>query len=60
VALPLIRHDLTVAQRAAALRRATGSAPTAEEWIADIADDPDGVWRSSWLQSCALHAMRSG
>jgi hypothetical protein len=60
VALPLIRHDLTVEQRAAALRRATGSAPSAEEWIANIADDPDGVWRSSWLQACAREAMRSG
>ena len=60
VALPLIRHDLTVEQRAAALRRATGAAPSAEEWIADIADDPDGVWRSSWLEACARDAMRSG
>ena len=60
VALPLIRHDLTVEQRAAALRRATGSAPSAEEWIADIADDPDDVWRSSWLEACARDAMRSG
>jgi hypothetical protein len=59
VALPLIRHDLTVEQRAAALRRATGSARSADEWIADIADDPEGSWRSPWLQSCALDAMRS-
>jgi HEAT repeats len=58
VALPLVRYDLTVEQRAAALRRAAASVPS-EEWIADIAHDPDGVWRSPWLQSCALDAMRS-
>jgi len=25
----------------------------AEEWIADMADDPERVWRSSWLAVCA-------
>ena len=56
VVLPLVRYDLTVEERAAALRRATASAPP-EEWIADIAGDPDGVWRSSWLQTCARDAL---
>jgi hypothetical protein len=59
VALPLIRHDLTLDERAAALHRDT-SAPTDEEWIANIADDPDDVWRSSWLSTCAVDAVRSG
>ena len=27
-----------------------------QEWIADITDDPEGVWRSSWLAACAHHA----
>ena len=27
-----------------------------EEWIADLAEDPEGVWRSSWLALCARHA----
>ena len=50
IALPLVRRDpRTPASRPPA-------APHPEEWIADIADDPDGVWRSSWLAACARYA----
>ena len=40
-------------------RRAGPPARSREEWIADIADDPEGVWRSSWLAACARHAVGS-
>ena len=52
VALPLVRRDaLFGGSEPAAVRRP-------EAWIADIADDPDGVWRSEWLATCARHASR--
>lgn len=57
VALPLVRHDLTLDARAAALRRGAPSARRPKEWIDDIAVDPEGVWRSSWLAACARHAV---
>jgi hypothetical protein len=56
LALPLVRRDLTPEERTAALRRAGPPERRAEEWIADIAGDPEGVWRSSWLAACARHA----
>ena len=43
--------------RSAALRRTGPAGRRAEEWIADIAGDPEGVWRSSWLAACAHHAV---
>jgi hypothetical protein len=58
VALPLVRHDLTLAERAAALRHARPHARTGDEWIADIAGDPENVWRSAWLAACALHSAQ--
>ena len=52
VALPLVRRDaLFGAGEPVAHRRP-------EVWIADIADDPEGVWRSEWLATCAREAMR--
>jgi hypothetical protein len=56
VALPLIRRDLTPNELAAALQRAEPPTRSADEWIADIADDPERLWRSSWLAVCARHA----
>jgi hypothetical protein len=57
LALPLVRHDLTLDARTAGVSRAAPSASRPEEWIADIAGDPEGVWRSSWLAACARHAV---
>ena len=57
VALPLVRRDLPSEERTAGLRRAGPPARSREEWIADIAGDPEGVWRSSWLAACARHAV---
>jgi hypothetical protein len=37
-------------------RRARAPARSREEWMADIANDPEGVWRSPWLARCARHA----
>ena len=56
IALPLVSRDLTLEERAAGSRRADWPAHRPEEWIADIAGDPEGVWRSPWLTACALHA----
>jgi hypothetical protein len=56
IALPLVRRDLTPDERAAALQHVEPSARRSEEWIADMAEDPEGVWRSSWLALCARHA----
>ena len=57
LALPLVRRDLTPAERLAGLRRAQPPARPPAEWIADIAGDPDGVWRSSWLAACARESL---
>ena len=56
ITLPLVRRDLTPDEQATALRRFGPSPRSLEEWIADMADDPEGVWRSSWLAACARHA----
>jgi hypothetical protein len=56
IAVPLVRRDLTPDEQAAAM---AGFEPTArgqEEWIADMAEDPENAWRSSWLAVCARHA----
>ena len=56
IALPLVRRDLTPDEQAAALRHVEPPVRGPEDWIADMAEDPDGVWRSSWLALCARHA----
>jgi hypothetical protein len=58
IVLPLVRRDLTPDEQAAALCHPDALAREPEAWIAYIADDPEGVWRSSWLALCALHAAR--
>jgi hypothetical protein len=49
IALPLVRRDLAAGEDRA------GQA-SAEQWIAEIAADPEGVWRSQWIAACARHA----
>ena len=56
IALPLVRRDLTPDEQAAALRHREPSVRGGDEWIADLADDPQDVWRSPWLALCARHA----
>ena len=56
LALPLVRRDLSPDEQAVAMQSQAPSTRSAEEWIADIAADPEGVWRSSWLAACARHA----
>jgi hypothetical protein len=48
-ALPIVRADLTLDEEAAPARGR-------DEWIEDLAEDPQRVWRSSWLALCARHA----
>ncbi len=56
IALPLVRRDLTPDEQAAVLPRHESSARDPEAWIADMAEDPEGVWRSPWLALCARDA----
>ena len=43
IAVPLVRRDLTPAEQVAALRHVEPSARTPEDWLADIAEDPDSA-----------------
>jgi hypothetical protein len=56
VALPLVRRDLAPEEQSAALGHVQPDPRSEEEWIADLAEDPEGVWRSSWVALCARHA----
>jgi hypothetical protein len=56
IAVPLVRRDLTPDEQAAELRHIRPRPRGEEAWIRDMADDPEGVWRSSWLALCARHA----
>ena len=58
VALPLVRRDLTLDEQAAALQHIAPEAHGRDDWIADISQDSQGVWRSPWLALCARHARR--
>jgi hypothetical protein len=55
-ALPLVRRDLTPTEQAGALGHLEPGSRSEEEWVADLAEDPHGVWRSSWLALCARHS----
>jgi hypothetical protein len=55
--LPLMDPGLDDGERLARLEHALGSEPVpAQGWLGDLALDPTGRWRSSWLRACALHA----
>jgi hypothetical protein len=56
VALPLVRRDHDAGEQESALVRAAPSSRSRDEWIADMADDPERIWRSPWLTVCARHA----
>jgi hypothetical protein len=56
IAVPLVRRDLTPEERAAAMARIGPAARGQEELIAEMAEDPENAWRSSWLAVCARHA----
>jgi hypothetical protein len=58
IALPLVRRDLTPDEQAAALERVRSPVCSSDEWITDMAEDPQDVWRSSWLALCARHAAQ--
>lgn len=53
VALPLVGRDVTPDEKAGGTQRVGASERRPEQWIADIADDPERVWRSPWLAACA-------
>ena len=57
IAIPLVRRDPALPGQAARSQRVGASESPQHEWIADIASDPDGVWRSSWLAACARGAI---
>ena len=54
IAVPLVRRDVAPPRQAARSVRVERSR---QWWMEDIASDPDGVWRSSWLAACARHAI---
>jgi hypothetical protein len=56
IAVPLVRRDLTPEEQAAELRHLEPRSRGREEWIEEMAEDPEGVWRSPWLALCARHA----
>ena len=56
IAVPLVRRDLTPEEQAAAVTRTSPPARSQEEWITEMADDPEDAWRSPWLATCARHA----
>ena len=56
VAVPLVCRDHDAGGQASALARAAPSSRGRNEWIADMAEDPERVWRSPWLTVCARHA----
>jgi hypothetical protein len=56
VALPLVRRDVAPDEQTGGTQRVGASARRPEQWIADIAGDPERVWRSSWLAACARRA----
>ncbi len=55
--VPILRLDLSDGERARFLEPWTPAAP-AGGWLADLAGDPDGVWRSPWLRECAAYALK--
>jgi hypothetical protein len=59
VAIPLVCHRVAEDGQSRALPRGGPPARSRQEWIADVAFDPDGVWRSSWLAACASAAPES-
>jgi hypothetical protein len=50
VALPLVRRDAAFGARGDITPR------TPDAWIEDMVEDPERVWRSEWLATCARHA----
>jgi hypothetical protein len=59
IAVPLVRRDLTPDEQAAAMARAGPSKRSREEWITEMAEDPENAWRSSWVAVCARHVQRA-
>jgi hypothetical protein len=59
IAVPLVRRDLTPDEQAAAMARVGPSERSREEWITEMAEDPENTWRSSWVAVCALHVQRA-
>lgn len=58
IAVPLVRRDLAPEEQSTALRHVQPDRRTKEGWMADLAEDPESVWRSAWLVLCARHASR--
>jgi hypothetical protein len=56
IALPLVRRDLATGGDEAGPEVAEAAQRGPEQWIAEIAADPECVWRSPWLAACARHA----
>jgi hypothetical protein len=58
LAVPVVRTDLPEAERLRILQRSlTVPAGDRSSVMAEIATDPDGRWRSAWLQTCADYEL---
>ena len=57
VAIPLVCHRVAADEQAPVLRSGTPPTRSRQAWVADVASDPDGVWRSPWLAACAAEAV---
>ena len=57
IALPLVRRDLTPDEQAAIVKLGGSPVRRPQDWMADMAGDPENAWRSPWLAQCARHAL---
>jgi hypothetical protein len=57
IALPLVRRDLTTDEQAAIVKLGGSPVRGPQDWMADMAGDPENAWRSPWLAQCARHAL---
>ncbi len=57
VVLPLLQPDLSIADRHRGLKVSVGTDPTdAAGWLRNMIEDAGGLWRSTWIRACAIHA----
>ncbi|HSS75048.1 MAG TPA: hypothetical protein VLK53_15920 [Gaiellaceae bacterium] len=60
VAVPLVSREQRPDELAARMTPGGESIRAPEEWLQDMANDPDHVWRSSWLATCARQVGGDG
>ena len=56
VAVPLVTRSLAPGALAGTSRGVEVPERSQDEWLADLAEDPEDVWRTPWLAHCAVAA----